>query len=96
VNYWTAAQDLACFHCPPRAQNSQRDTDGDGIGDVCDTDDDNDGVLDWNDNCPLVPNPDQQDTNGRGVGDACVRATAMRCCKGVNSTVTRDKHQIFL
>ena len=32
---------------------------------------DDDGVLDFSDNCRLVPNPDQADTDGDGVGDAC-------------------------
>ena len=44
------------------------DTDGDGIHDFCDTDDDNDGVLDVDDNSYL-PNPDQADTNNNGIGD---------------------------
>jgi len=34
-------------------------------------DTDGDGVLDVNDNCPLVDNADQIDTDGDGMGDAC-------------------------
>ena len=34
-----------------------------GQGDECDDDDDNDGILDENDNCRLVPNPDQKDSD---------------------------------
>ncbi|GIR72831.1 MAG: hypothetical protein CM15mP75_3430 [Flammeovirgaceae bacterium] len=30
---------------------------------MCDTDDDGDGVLDAEDNCPLTANPDQLDTD---------------------------------
>ncbi len=36
-----------------------------------DEDDDNDGILDVDDNCPLVGNANQLDTDGDGVGDAC-------------------------
>jgi hypothetical protein len=35
------------------------------------TDTDEDGVGDFLDNCPLIPNPDQLDSNGSGRGDAC-------------------------
>jgi hypothetical protein len=34
-------------------------------------DQDRDGVLNLNDNCPLTPNPDQRDSDGDQVGDAC-------------------------
>ena len=47
------------------------DNDGDGRSDICDLDDDNDGLPDFNDNCPLDFNPDQEDMNGNGIGDAC-------------------------
>jgi len=47
------------------------DTDGDGIVDSLDPDDDNDGVLDGVDNCPLTVNPDQIDNDLDGIGDAC-------------------------
>ena len=33
-------------------------------GDFCDKDDDNDGIPDSNDNCPLVYNPRQIDLDG--------------------------------
>jgi hypothetical protein len=36
-----------------------------------DKDDDNDGVPDSIDNCPLVANTDQTDTDSDGVGDVC-------------------------
>ena len=40
-------------------------------GDVCDADDDGDGINDGADNCPLDPNPAQTDSNGNGIGDVC-------------------------
>jgi len=47
------------------------DNDGDYIVNCKDTDDDNDGILDTADNCPLVANPDQKDSNNNGIGDVC-------------------------
>ena len=35
------------------------------------TDQDDDGVLNAGDNCPLIANPDQQDTDSDELGDAC-------------------------
>lgn len=57
------------------------DTDGDGQPDRCDGDDDQDGVPDTLDNCPLVPNADQSDIDGDGIGDACA-PTAASCSIG--------------
>lgn len=50
---------------------STTDADDDGIIDENDPDDDNDGILDGVDNCPLVYNPDQADTDSDGIGDVC-------------------------
>jgi len=58
-------------NCPLISNAGQTDTDANGTGDACDTDDDGDGVLDDTDNCPLVSNADQADTDSDGTGDAC-------------------------
>jgi gliding motility-associated-like protein len=47
------------------------DNDLDGAPDNCDTDDDNDGILDVNDNCPLQANTNQADNDNDGIGNAC-------------------------
>ncbi len=48
---------------------SLTDTDGDGVANLCDDDDDGDGVLDSDDAFPLDPN-EQTDTDGDGIGDS--------------------------
>lgn len=47
------------------------DFDGDGIGDACDDDIDNDEVPNDDDNCVYGFNTDQSDVDGDGVGDVC-------------------------
>ena len=52
----------------------QTDSDGDGVGDVCDItpeDLDGDGVGNGEDNCPTTHNPNQDDFDNDGVGDVC-------------------------
>ena len=44
---------LGIDNCPTVSNPVQKDTDADGQGDACDTDDDNDGIIDTNDCAPL-------------------------------------------
>ncbi len=58
-------------NCPFTDNPSQIDTDGDHVGNACDTDDDNDAVRDGVDNCEFDPNFDQLNTDGDAQGDTC-------------------------
>jgi syndecan 4 len=58
-------------NCPDVPNNGQSDMDNDGVGDLCDEDNDNDGITDEDDNCKFVSNVDQIDLERDGVGDAC-------------------------
>lgn len=49
-----------------------------------DPDDDNDGILDENDNCPLMRNPDQADHEADGIGDVCDDDDIQASCADVS------------
>ncbi|WP_299156376.1 thrombospondin type 3 repeat-containing protein [uncultured Tenacibaculum sp.] len=57
-------------NCPSTSNADQKDTDGNGVGDVC-QDTDGDGIMDNVDNCVSIANADQADADGNGIGDAC-------------------------
>ena len=68
---------LRCERAPSGSDNcrfvgnpNQRDSDADGLGDVCE-DGDRDGIADGADTCPGDPTPYQNDSDDDGVGNAC-------------------------
>lgn len=66
-------------NCHLVANADQKDLNSNGTGDACDNDDDSDGVLDIDDNCPqtlaekslVADAADQTDTDMDGYGAAC-------------------------
>jgi hypothetical protein len=73
---WNAACDATCQansglvidNCPVNINPDQLNTDGDAQGNACDTDDDNDGVLDVSDKFPLDAT-ETLDNDNDGVGN---------------------------
>jgi hypothetical protein len=77
----------AIDNCPAMCNFEQLDADTDGTGDVCDADPgcggagqpaceqscdtDNDGVVNYLDNCPAIANHQQLDADTDGIGDVC-------------------------
>lgn len=65
--------DDSADNCINVVNADQTDTDSDGEGDACDSDDDGDGAADDVDNCPLTANPGQENQDGdvfvMGMGD---------------------------
>ena len=60
-----------CDNCPATTNTDQANDDDDPLGNACDPDDDNDGVLDGADNCPEIANPGQENNDGDALGDVC-------------------------
>ena len=64
---------MPATNCPVDDNEDQVDTDGNGVGDLCQEEDDRDGdgVKNDDDNCPDTANTDQSDVDKDSLGDVC-------------------------
>ncbi|WP_242202764.1 discoidin domain-containing protein [Aestuariivivens insulae] len=95
---WTSIAELTlvgCIYdnCPDVDNPDQADFDNDGLGDACDDDDDNDGVLDANDLCPETPIGTMVDENGcevfnLPVNNFDIQVVAETCRNNNNGTIS--------
>jgi hypothetical protein len=58
-------------NCNDKVDEGYLDSNFDGTADCVEPDTDKDAVFDYEDNCPLVPNPKQENSDGDSLGDAC-------------------------
>jgi hypothetical protein len=72
-NYLYLGGNSGVFYADPDGSNLQTiiTTASIGLGIMGMADQDGDGILDNEDNCPSIPNSGQEDINGNGLGDVC-------------------------
>jgi hypothetical protein len=96
-NFAAAISDICCY-------DNTSDFDGDGTGDLCDPDDDNDGVCDpgdsdiactGSDNCPLTPNGPEAGTCIAGVTYKIARPCANNDDCGIGGFCSMNQEDTY-
>jgi len=89
---WTS-----CDDGDPNTIEDKWDDDCNCVGSFVNYDVDNDGILDYIDNCPITYNPDQLDSDNDGLGDACDNTPACTIggpCNDNNPNTTNDIYDV--
>jgi hypothetical protein len=81
----------ATDNCPLSQNADQADNDHDGLGDACDSDDDNDNIPDASDNCPLWRMPIRRTMTMTASATSVTQTTTMTAFRDASDNCGVDR-----